>query len=148
MMPQTVIRNKYVIAILGSALALVLILGCSSDASEVGPPTTTSRSLPSGYDSTSDAQWPQPASGDSTGIWVDGTGKATGNPDLGVLELGVEALSDKASEARDTAAKAINSIVSILKTNNIQEKDLQTSRFSINPHYDMQEVRRCTDSLK
>ena len=145
MMPQTVIRSKYVIAILGSALTLVLILGCSSDASEVGPPTTTSRSLPSGYASSSDAQWPQPGSGDSSGIWVNGTGKATGDPDLGVLELGVEVLADKASEARDMAAKAIDSTVSMLKANNIQDKDLQTSQFSINPQYDMQEVRRCTD---
>ena len=67
---------------------------------------------------------------------------------MGVLELGVEALADKASEARDMAAKAIDATVSMLKANNIQDKDLQTSQFSINPQYDMQEIRRCTDGLK
>ena len=148
MMPQTVIRNKYVMALLGSALALVLVLGCSSDSSEVGPPSTIPRSSPSGFASSSSSQWLQPGSGDSTGIWVNGTGKATGDPDLGVLELGVEALADKASEARDMAAKAIDATVSMLKANNIQDKDLQTSQFSINPQYDMQEIRRCTDGLK
>ena len=148
MMPQTVIRNKYVMALLGSALALVLVLGCSSDSSEVEPPSTIPRSSPSGFASSSSSQWLQPGSGDSTGIWVNGTGKATGDPDLGVLELGVEALADKASEARDMAAKAIDATVSMLKANNIQDKDLQTSQFSINPQYDMQEIRRCTDGLK
>ena len=148
MMPQTVIRNKYVMALLGSALALVLVLGCSSDSSEVEPPSTIPRSSPSGFASSSSSQWLQPGSGDSTGIWVNGTGKATGDPDLGVLELGVEALADKASEARDMAAKAIDATVSMLKANNIQDKDLHTSQFSINPQYDMQEIRRCTDGLK
>ena len=148
MMPQTVIRNKYVMALLGSALALVLVLGCSSDSSEVRPPSTIPRSSPSGFASSSSSQWLQPGSGDSTGIWVNGTGKATGDLDMGVLELGVEALADKASEARDMAAKAIDATVSTLKANNIQDKDLQTSQFSINPQYDMQEIRRCTDGLK
>ena len=148
MMPQTVIRNKYVMGLLGSALALVLVLGCSSDSSEVEPPSTIPRSSPSGFASSFSSQWLQPGSGDSTGIWVNGTGKATGDPDLGVLELGVEALADKASEARDMAAKAIDATVSMLKANNIQDKDLQTSQFSINPQYDMQEIRRCTDGLK
>ncbi|MQF89842.1 MAG: DUF541 domain-containing protein [SAR202 cluster bacterium] len=148
MTPQAMIRSKKMMVLLGSALALVLVVGCSSDSSEVGPPATISESLPSGYGSSSAAQWLQSGSGDSTGIWVNGTGKATGDPDLGVLELGVEALANKASEARDMAAKAIDATVSMLKANNIQDKDLQTSQFSINPQYDMQEIRRCTDGLK
>ena len=145
MMPQTGIRSKYVMALLGSALVLVLVMGCSSDNLEAGPQTSIPRSISAGYASSSAAQWPQPGSGDNTGIWVNGAGKATGDPDLGVLELGVEVLADTASEARDMAAKAIDSTVSMLKANNIQDKDLQTSQFSINPQYDMQEVRRCTD---
>ena len=148
MTPQAMIRSKKMMVLLGSALALVLVVGCSSDSSEVGPPATISESLPSGYGSSSAAQWLQSGSGDSTGIWVNGTGKATGDPDLGILELGVEALANKASEARDMAAKAIDATVSMLKANNIQDKDLQTSQFSINPQYDMQEIRRCTDGLK
>ena len=67
MMPQTVIRNKYVMALLGSALALVLVMGCSSDNLEAGPQTNMSRSIPAGYASSSAAQWPQPGSGDNTG---------------------------------------------------------------------------------
>ena len=145
MMPQTGIRSKCVMALLGSALALVLVMGCSSDNPEPGQLTSMSRPIPAGYASSSAAQWPQPGSGDSIGIWVNGAGKATGDPDLGVLELGVEVLADKASEARDMAAMAIGSTVSMLKANNIQDKDLQTSQFSINPQYDMQEVRHCTD---
>ena len=122
-MPQTGIRSKCVMALLGSALALVLVMGCSSDNPEPGQQTSMSRPIPAGYASSSAAQWPQPGSGDNTGIWVNGAGKATGDPDLGVLELGVEVLADTASEARDIAAKAIDSTVSMLKANNIQDKD-------------------------
>ena len=145
---HAMIRSKKMMVLLGPALALVLVVGCSSDSSEVVPPATISGSLPSGYGSSSAGQWLQSGSGDNTGIWVNGTGKATGDPDLGVLELGVEALADKASEARDMAAKAIDATVSVLKANNIQDRDLQTSQFSINPQYDMQEIRRCSDGLK
>ena len=145
---HAMIRSKKMMVLLGPALALVLVVGCSSDSSEVAPPATISESLPSGYGSSSAGQWLQSGSGDNTGIWVNGTGKATGDPDLGVLELGVEALANKASEARDMAANAIDATDSMLKTNNIQDRDLQTSQCSINPQYDMQEIRRCSDGLK
>ena len=132
-------------------LALVMFaVGCGSNDSSTPNVDSTfvSESLPLGNGSRSGGQWLQSRSGDSTGIWVNGTGKAAGDPDLGVLELGVEALANTASEARDMAATAINATVSMLKSNDIQDKDLQTRQFSINPQYNMQEISRCTDGLE
>ena len=132
-------------------LALVMFaVGCGSNDSSTPNVDSTfvSESLPLGNGSRSVGQWPEARSGDSTGIWVNGTGKATGAPDLGVLEVGVEALATTASEARDMAAKAINATVSMLKANDIRDKDLQTSQFRINPQYNMQEISRCTDGLE
>ena len=132
-------------------LALVMFaVGCGSNDSSTPNVDSTfvSESLPLGNGSRSGVQWLQSRSGDSTGIWVNGTGKASGEPDLGVLELGVEALAHTASEARDMAATAINATVSMLKSNDIQDKDLQTRQFSINPQYNMQEISRCTDGLE
>ncbi len=132
-------------------LALVMFaVGCGSDDSSTSnvDATFVSGSLPLSNGSRSGGQWPEARSGDSTGIWVNGTGKATGAPDLGVLEVGVEALATTASEARGMAAKAIDATVSMLKANDIRDKDLQTSQFRINPQYNMQEISRCTDGLE
>ena len=132
-------------------LALVMFaVGCGSNDSSTPNDDSTfvSESLPLGNGSRSGVQWLQSRSGDSTGIWVNGIGKATGATDLGVLEVGVEALATTASEARDMAAKAIDATVSMLKANDIRDKDLQTSQFTINPQYNMQEISRCTDGLE
>ena len=82
-------------------------------------------------------------SGANTGIWVNGTGKATSDPDLGIISLGVEALADSAAEARGLAAEAIDRTISSLRGNNVDDRDMQTSQFSIRPRYDNQEVTRC-----
>ncbi len=87
-------------------------------------------------------------SGANTGIWVNGTGKATGDPDLGVISVGVEALADSASEARGMAASAIDATITSLRSNNIQDRDMQTSQFSISPRYNTQEITRCTEAFR
>ena len=142
-------RLSLIISI-GTLASVMFAVGCGSNDSSTPNVDSTfvSESLPLGNGSRSGVQWLQSRSGDSTGIWVNGTGKASGEPDLGVLELGVEALANTASEARDMAATAINATVSMLKSNDIQDKDLQTRQFSINPQYNMQEISRCTDGLE
>ena len=68
-------------------LALVMFaVGCGSNDSSTPNVDSTfvSESLPLGNGSRSGVQWLQSRSGDSTGIWVNGTGKASGEPDLAV----------------------------------------------------------------
>ena len=79
----------------------------------------------------------------NTGIWVTGRGEATRAPDLAILNLGIEALADTVSEARDQAATAMEGTVAALRASGIAERDIQTRFFNISPKYTTSVVTRC-----
>ncbi len=66
------------------------------------------------------------------GIWVNGEGKVTVVPDLGILQLGVEAQANTVAAAQTQATTAMNAVIAALKANGVDEKDIQTQYFSIN----------------
>jgi uncharacterized protein YggE len=68
-----------------------------------------------------------------TGISVNGEGKVEAVPDLATINLGIEAQADTVSEARTQAADAMDRVMAALKAGGIEEKDIQTSQFSIYP---------------
>ena len=70
------------------------------------------------------------------GIHAAGTGTVSAEPDIAVVSLGVEALRDTVSEARDDAARAFAAILAELREAGVAEDDIRTSHFSINPRYD------------
>ena len=74
------------------------------------------------------------------GIRVSGTGTVSVEPDVAILQVGVEVFAGKVSTARSEASKAMDSVVSVLKKEGIEEKDIQTTRFNIYPRYDYEEV--------
>jgi len=78
----------------------------------------------------------------STGISVSGTGTATGEPDIAVLTLGVEARADSVGEAREQAANSMNAMLDALKEGGVAEEDIQTTRFSVQPVYDFSNNRQ------
>ncbi len=135
------------LVLLGAALVLVLAVACSSDDNDGGTPGSIAELL-SADGGPEAAQLLRSGSGVNTGIWVNGTGKSTVDPDLGILSMGVEALADTASEARRMAVGAIDATIAVLKANNIEDRDMQTSQFSISPRYNTQEITRCTDNSK
>lgn len=69
------------------------------------------------------------------GIWVTGVGKITIAPDIAILSLGIEAQEATVAEAQQQAAGAISAIMNILDDYGIDEKDIQTQYFSIQPVY-------------
>ena len=77
-----------------------------------------------------------PGSEGTTGINVSGTGSVFGEPDVAVLTLGVEAQADSVGEARAQAAEAMDAIMSALRDGGVDDDDIQTSRFSVQPRYD------------
>ena len=143
-MVQAVVHSKKMIIILGTALVLLLAVACSSDNDDRVTGANISDLLAAAGGSEPAAQLMRSGSGANTGIWVNGSGKATGNPDLGIIILSVEALADTASEARGVAAVAIDQTIAVLKSNKIEDRDMQTSQFSISPRYTTQEVTRCS----
>ena len=144
---RAVVQGKKMLVLLGAALVLVLAVACSSDDNDGGTPGNIAELL-SADGGPEAAQLLRSGSGVNTGIWVNGTGKSTGDPDLGILSMGVEALADTASEARRMAVGAIDATIAVLKANNIEDRDMQTSQFSISPRYNTQEITRCTDNSK
>jgi uncharacterized protein YggE len=78
-------------------------------------------------------------SAQGSGIQVTGVGSVTAQPDLAVLTLGVEAFATTVSEARETAAQAINNILTALRAQGLQDNDMQTTRFDLQPEYTYEE---------
>lgn len=147
-MVRALVQSKKILVLLGAAMVLLLAVACSSDSDGNGSPGNLSNLLNTDGGSEAAAQLLRSGSGANTGIWVNATGKATGDPDLGIISLGVEALADSASEARGIAAGAIDATITSLRSNNIQDRDMQTSQFNISPRYNTQEIRRCTETIR
>jgi uncharacterized protein len=68
-------------------------------------------------------------------ITVSGEGKASVAPDMALLSLSVVRQRKTAREALNENSKAMNDVLSAMKEFGINEKDLQTSGFSIQPNY-------------
>ncbi len=74
------------------------------------------------------------------GIWVSGEGTLTLEPDLALLNIGVESTKATVAQARDEAATAMDSILSVLSARGIEGTDVQTRFFNISPRYEFREV--------
>lgn len=74
-----------------------------------------------------------------TGIWVTGEGKVKADPDVAVIQVGVEVESATVAEAQNKAAAAMDKIKASLISNGVAEKDIKTSSFNIQPIYQWNE---------
>jgi uncharacterized protein YggE len=70
------------------------------------------------------------------GIWVTGQGTITLEPDLVLLNIGVETMAI----ARGDAAEAMAAIVEAVKARGLEDRDIQTVSFNIWPRYEFPEV--------
>lgn len=74
------------------------------------------------------------------GIWVTGQASVSVDPDLVLLNVGVEAMAETVAEARTQAATAMDAIVAAVKENGLEDNDVQTLSFNIWPQYEYPEV--------
>ncbi|MDE2844921.1 MAG: SIMPL domain-containing protein [Chloroflexota bacterium] len=86
------------------------------------------------------------SSAEATGIVVSGSGQASSAPDLATLRLGVQAIEATVSEARNTAAAAMTAVIGSVTGAGVEEVDVQTGYFSIQPRYTGREITRCIDA--
>lgn len=77
-----------------------------------------------------------PSEREASGITVSGSGEVSGEPDVAVLSLGVDARADSVGQAREQAANSMNAMLDALKEGGVDEKDIQTTRFDVQPVYD------------
>ncbi len=79
--------------------------------------------------------------GTQTGISVSGTGRASGTPDVVILQVGVQSEARTVAAARDNAAQAAQAVIDSVKRNGVDEKDVHTVQFSVEPQYDFTSTR-------
>lgn len=70
-----------------------------------------------------------------TSISVRGEGEVTALPDIGTFSFGVMAEATDASVAQTNSAEKINSVIAYLKESGIEEKDVKTMNYYLNPKY-------------
>ncbi|HWQ27946.1 MAG TPA: SIMPL domain-containing protein, partial [Dehalococcoidia bacterium] len=76
------------------------------------------------------------------GVTVTGEGRVSGSPDVAEVTLGVSHEAPGVAEARQRAAEAMNAMLDALKSNGVEEKDIQTTQFNIEPQYDYEDGRQ------
>jgi uncharacterized protein YggE len=126
-------RRTLAAPLMGIALVSMLAAACTADATgtQTGGPSLTGSQLDplarSGALTYSASQ--------GTGVHVTGTGKVSAMPDLAVLSIGVEAMEPTVAEARAVAAQAMENMVARLKSLGVDDSDLRTNFFNIQPQY-------------
>jgi uncharacterized protein YggE len=73
------------------------------------------------------------------GISVSGQGSVFGQPDIALLTLGAEATATTVAEARTRAGDSMDAMLAALRDGGITDEDMQTTRFSVQPRYNLQQ---------
>src|SRR5205085_296486 len=74
-------------------------------------------------------------------VTVRGEGMVAAAPDLAEIRSGVTTNAKSVREATETNSRAMAAILTVLNEAGIGQKDVQTSRFSIQPVYNSQDQR-------
>lgn len=67
---------------------------------------------------------------------VSGEGKVLANPDVAIVTVGVVANGSSVKAAQDQMNLSINKVTDAIKSQGVDQKDIQTTNYSINPNYD------------
>jgi len=73
-------------------------------------------------------------------ITVSGTGEVYAKPDLALISFSVVTEKKEVSEAMKENAEKMNKIINSLKEKEVEEKDLKTTTFSVNPRYEWRDL--------
>ncbi|MEA3292944.1 MAG: SIMPL domain-containing protein [Patescibacteria group bacterium] len=74
-------------------------------------------------------------------ITVSGTGEVYAKPDLVLISFSVKNEAKTVSEAMNENAKKMNAVISFMKEQGIEDKDLKTTIFNIYPQYEYRKDR-------
>ncbi len=133
------------LAVLAAVAVMGLAVACTDDSSAVEDAMMEELSAISATTdqlSQSLAQAQSAAADSDGGILVTGEGRLSVEPDLAVLNIGIEAQSETVSQARTDAAQAKSRVVAAVKTRGLSDKDIQTTSFNIRPEYRYEEIER------
>lgn len=74
-------------------------------------------------------------------ITVSGEGRVSAKPDMATLSSGVVTEAKTAGEALSANSKAMETLLASFKASGVEDRDLSTSGFSVQPKYDYQPNR-------
>ena len=160
-MTHAVTKGKFLLiaAALGLAILALAVVGCQTapaTAVEQGEtsqadlakglnpeplPEAARQSMPESQDTGPDSQ--DTGAGEFHGIWATAQGDATAEPDIAILNLGVEAFAGTVAEARGEGAAAMVRVIDAIKAKEIEDRDIQTTFLNISARYTTVEVTRC-----
>lgn len=127
-------RRVLTAPLIGIALVATLAAACTADgtgSTQTGGTGLTGAQL----ESLARAGALTYAASQGTGVHVTGTGKVSAMPDLAVLSMGVEAMEPTIAEARTVAAQAMENMIDRLHALGVDDSDIRTSFFNIQPQY-------------
>jgi uncharacterized protein YggE len=75
-------------------------------------------------------------------ITVNGEGRVSAAPDMAVVNTGVMTRSDTASEALSQNNSAMTQVMGVLRQHGIEQKDIQTSGFNVQPEFNYKNRER------
>lgn len=73
--------------------------------------------------------------GDANTLTSSGEGRVTAPPDFALLTLGVSVLRNSVTDAQAAAAAAMEAVLTELRAQGIDDEDLATTQFNIQPEY-------------
>ncbi len=73
-------------------------------------------------------------------VTVQGEGKVQARPDIGTFSFSVLAEAKDAAGAQTKSAEKINAILAALKEAGVEEKDIKTENYNLNPKYKYEET--------
>ena len=115
------------------AIVMLLVAACTGDDDDDAPQSATGVSQATGvFSGVIQSQ---------SGISVSGEGSIDLVPDLALLNVGVEAMAESVSQAREEAAQAMDAVIAAVKAQGLEDRDIQTRAFNIRPQYEYQDNR-------
>jgi len=76
-------------------------------------------------------------------ISVSGEGEVFAVPDIATFTISVREEGADVNEAQTKATKKANDIIAYLRAENIEERDIKTQNYSVNPRYEWQQAGVC-----
>ena len=75
-------------------------------------------------------------------VWVGADGKFASDPDTALLQFGISAQEEKLQDASQKASQAAEQVRQLLRSNGLDPKQAQISRFTTQPVYDYKNPKR------
>jgi uncharacterized protein len=130
---KTTPNNLFGLTLITVLVLFVAALNLSNASAQTGTPQAPSEPIP--QEPATVAPPPVPVCDSSRSIQVSGTAVINVNPDRVLIQLGVQSNGSNAAKAEAANSQTIQRIVAALKKQGVEQKDILTDRYLIEPIY-------------